>query len=274
MSVLAGKANDTWFVRERHIPRPKKRLFCFCYAGGSSQVFAGWQAQFGPDIEVLAVELPGRGRRFPETPVGEIEQLVNALTRAILPLMDRPCYFFGHSNGALLAYEVARSLAHNCMLRPRKLFLAGKRAPQLGVAQPHLHRLPDSDFVESLKRYNGTPEAVLKNEELLVIFLPVLRADFRLGEAYTHRWKTPLDIPASLLGGHDDHIVPEEDLLAWQQVFSHTIEYTSFPGDHFFIHTQHREIISTLREQIAMPMLHGYRQPMDRNMNGGRYVQS
>ncbi len=240
-----------WFVRERRLSDPDQRLFCFSYAGGSSQVFAGWQAHFGPYTEVLAVELPGRGRRFPEPPVGDIHLLVAALADAVVPLLDRPFYLFGHSNGALLAYELARSLAQSCLLLPRMLFLAGKRAPQLSAEAPQLHHLPDAAFVEALKRYNGTPETVLKNEELLSVFLPILRADFRLGEVYRHRWEVPLAVEACLLGGKRDRTVPERDLLAWREVIAGPVEHLRFDGDHFFIHEQRSAVIDAIRARIG-----------------------
>ena len=247
---MTPKAN-AWFVKEKTLTDPRLRLFCFSYAGGSSRVFAGWQERFGDDLEVVAVETPGRGRRFGQALISDLKVLTNELSGAILPLLDRPFAFFGHSNGALLAYELTRSIKRNCLLLPRALFISGKRAPQMPRDERPLHGLPDDEFIEALKRYNGTPAEVLTNQELLQVFLPILRADFCLGETYRHELDEKLKVDVVLYGGKGDAIVPESDLLAWREVFDGEIEYQSFDGDHFFIHHSRDDVIASMKEKLA-----------------------
>jgi medium-chain acyl-[acyl-carrier-protein] hydrolase len=240
-----------WFVTERSSPQPEMRLICCGYAGGNSRVFAGWQAQFGPDIEVLAVETPGRGRRFKEAPVADLRELTQQLCEASKPFLDRPFALFGHSNGALLAYELARAIRQRYLLSPQALFISGKRAPQLLYSEPQLHVLPDAAFIAALKRYNGTPQEVLDNPELLSVFLPILRADFALSETYRFTTGDLITAPVYLFGGAYDPVVPERDLLTWGDVCEGEVYYRRFAGDHFFIHSQRDQVIAVIKETLA-----------------------
>jgi medium-chain acyl-[acyl-carrier-protein] hydrolase len=240
-----------WFVAERSLPQPKMRLICCPYAGGNSRVFAGWQAQFGSDIEVLAIETPGRGRRFKEEPVADLRELTQQLCEASKPLLDRPFVLFGHSNGALLAYELARAIRQRYLLSPQALFLSGKRAPQLLYSEAQLHTLPDGEFVAALQRYNGTPREVLENPELLNVFLPVLRADFALSETYRFTPGEPITAPVYLFGGARDPVVPEQDLLGWGDLCEGEVYYRRFAGDHFFIHSHRDQLIALIKEALT-----------------------
>jgi medium-chain acyl-[acyl-carrier-protein] hydrolase len=242
---------NQWFVTEQSSPQPKMRLICCGYAGGNSRVFAGWQARFGSDIEVLAVETPGRGRRFKEAPIADLRDLTQQLCEASKPLLDRPFALFGHSNGALLAYELARAIRRRYLLSPQALFLSGKRAPQLLYSEAQLHRLPDAEFIAALQRYNGTPQEVLENPELLSVFLPILRADFALSETYRFTPGDPITAPVYLFGGAHDAVVPERDLLAWGDACEGEVYYRRFAGDHFFIHSQRDQLIAVIKEALT-----------------------
>ncbi|MGH8605637.1 MAG: thioesterase II family protein, partial [Gammaproteobacteria bacterium] len=146
---------------------------------------------------------------------------------------------------------LARSINRNYFLFPQTLFISGQRAPQLLRDERPLHGLPDDQFIEALKQYNGTPEEVLRNQELLQVFLPILRADFCLGDTYQHEVGEKLRVDVVLYGGKGDAIVPERDLLAWQDVFDGDINYHSFDGDHFFIHHSRGDVISSMKKILA-----------------------
>src|SRR5262249_42750474 len=107
------------------------RLFCFPYAGSSAQIFHGWQQDLPRTIEVTPVHLPGRGKRIREKPFTELTALAEVLTGEISPHVDKPYALFGHSLGAIIAFEVARGLRRRGLPLPRRLFVSGCRAAQL-----------------------------------------------------------------------------------------------------------------------------------------------
>jgi medium-chain acyl-[acyl-carrier-protein] hydrolase len=208
-------------------PDAKLRLFCLPYAGGGAAVFRTWVL---PGIEVWGVQLPGRGERFSEPPMVDIDRLLDALYPDLLPFFDRPYAFFGHSMGALLAFELARRSS------PQHLLVSGRRAPQ--VASSQLHTLADDAFLSELRRLNGTPPQVLENAELMALFLPILRADFRVCETYEYHMGERLECPIVAFGGVDDRTEPLELLEGWRSLTAGSFELQKLPGDHFFLQTQ------------------------------------
>lgn len=212
------------------------RLFCFPYAGGSSQIFRSWSNHLPTNIEVCPVELPGRGSRFREAAFTKLIPLVEAITQNIRPhLDDKPFAFFGHSMGALVSFEVARYLRRNYKLSPVHLFVSGRRAPQLPDLNPPIHALPEPEFLQKLRHYNGTPEAVLQNAELLQLVLPIVRADFEAIETYIYVKEPPLDCPIATLGGLQDGSVSCYELEEWRNQTNNDFSLKMLPGAHFFI---------------------------------------
>jgi medium-chain acyl-[acyl-carrier-protein] hydrolase len=150
-------------------PRPEAdiRLFCLPYAGGTVTTYRTWSKKLPPSVEVAAVQLPGRGSRMPEPPFTQLAPLVEALARNLLPYLDRPFALFGHSMGALVAFELARHLRREHGLTPAHFFSSGQSAPQYDDGFPPLHELPDAELLGELRRLNGTPQEVLEHPELI-----------------------------------------------------------------------------------------------------------
>ena len=169
---------DTWVSWQSPNPQATLRLFCFPYAGGAALTFRAWSDSLPMALEVCPVELPGRGKRIKSAPFTRLQLLVEAIAIAILPYLDKPFAFFGHSMGGLVSFELARLLRKNYGNSPVHLFISGYRAPQVPDPDPPIHALPEPEFLEELRRLNGTPEVVLENTELMQILLPALRADF------------------------------------------------------------------------------------------------
>lgn len=240
----------SWIVGPRTNHRASLRLFCFPYAGGSAAIYHDWQRHLPPSVEVCAVELPGRGGRHKEEPFDRIEPLVDALAKALLPYLDRPFTFFGHSMGALLSFELTRRLRRDFDLAPAHLFVSGHGAPQMREMYPVRHDLPEPEFLDELHRLNGTPPEVLGNPEIMQILMPVLRADFALCEFYKYTDEPPLDCPISAFSGLRDQEMSREKLEGWREQTTSAFSLRMFPGDHFFINTARPLLLQILYRQL------------------------
>jgi medium-chain acyl-[acyl-carrier-protein] hydrolase len=154
-----------------------------------------------------------------------------------------PFAFFGHSMGALISFELARQLRRQHAPGPIALFVSAHRAPQRPAPNPPVHSLPQDEFVEELRRLNGTPEAVFQDAELMQLLLPTLRADFAVCETYTYMPEEPLECPILAFGGLQDHEVSRDDLAAWRAQTHRTFKLRMVPGDHFFLHSARASLV-------------------------------
>ena len=242
---------DSWFYTPRPVQHPRLRLFCFPFAGGTAQVFREWPKNLPPDIEVCAVQLPGRGARLREKSFRRMEPMVEALTEALQDRMDRPFAFFGHSLGALIAFTLTQKLRLENLPGPQLLFLSGRRAPQL-PSKESLRLLSDSQFIAALNaRYGGIPEAVLREPELLALFLPVLRADFEVLETWAHTPGEPLEIPIAAFGGLSDQVATRADIEQWKEHTTSSFSCHLFTGGHFFFQSAQTELFNLLARALA-----------------------
>lgn len=245
----AARSSD-WFVRPRGVDR-SRRLFCFPYAGGGASVYRGWAPKLDDEIEVCAVQLPGRESRVTEPAHRRIEDLLAGLEEAILPLLDRPFTFFGHSMGALVAFELTRRLRRHDRALPDQLLLAAFRAPQLPNPNIRIHHLPD-EVLKTVLRTEGTPGEVLDNAELMSVLLPTLRADFELCDTYAFRPEAPLPMPMSVFGGRSDVRVGQSDLEEWRSQAGAGFDLHMFPGSHFFLHTAQEPLLAAIRGALTV----------------------
>ena len=215
------------------------RLICFSYAGGGAAVYRPWALSLPATVEVLAVQLPGRENRLREPTLRRMPELLGALLPALLPLLDRPFAFWGHSMGALVAYEAAHSLREQGGPQPLRLLLSARRAPQLPDRDTPMHGLDDEAFVAEIqRRYNGIPPEVLQYPELLELLLPALRADMAVIESHqqstTTRAHPRFDGPISVFGGQGDARAPCHELEAWQAHTNEPVVMRQFSGGHFY----------------------------------------
>lgn len=240
---LLGRAAPAW-------DPPFLRLFCLPYAGGGLGVFHAWPARLPPRVELRAAELPGRDARLGTPPYRELRQAVRDLAQAAIPLLDRPFALFGHSMGALFAFELARLLRRGGVAPPCVLLLSGRPAPHLPERHAPLHALPDGQLLAALKRLNGRRLDALGSPELLRLCLPALRADFALCETYRHRPEAPLGCPTLVLGGLADPLVSLAELCAWKEQIDGPFALQLFPGDHFFLHGAESRVLAVLNQTL------------------------
>lgn len=239
-----------WFVRRSGVSRPV-RLYCFPYAGGNASAYTGWQDAIPAHVEICAVQLPGRGARFGEAPLRSLATLVDALTPVLERTIDRPFAFFGHSLGALVAFEVARKLAQSNAQLPTRLFLSGCQAPQFRDEPKNYHLLDDDALIDVLKYYNGTPPEVLADKDLLAMLLPTVRADFAMAETYRYTPKAPLSVPITAFAGLGEERRSSGQVAGWALETEGDFEYHWFEGDHFFIHGQRRQVLERVASSLA-----------------------
>lgn len=239
-----------WVTCPNPAPQASLRLFCFPYAGGKAVSFRAWSSGLPKTVEVCPIELPGRGTRFMEVPLTQFSLLIPAIAQALLPYLNKPFAFFGHSMGALVSFELARLLRKQYGLNPVHLFVSGRYAPQITSTDPPIHLLPEPAFLEELRRLNGTPEEVLENAELMQLFLPMLRADFALLETYVYVPELPLFCPITVFGGLQDRNVSYEQLQAWWEQTSADFSVQMLPGDHFFVHSAETLLLQLLYQKL------------------------
>jgi medium-chain acyl-[acyl-carrier-protein] hydrolase len=241
---------DNWIVKPKPNPQAEIRLFCFPYAGGGALPFRTWSNDLPSEIEVCAVQLPGRENRLNEPPIPRLSPLVQTLARVLLPSLDKPFAFFGHSMGALIGFELVRHLRSQKSPVPIHLFVSGCKAPQIPDTDSPLHDLPSSLLIEKLRSYNGTPEAVLQDHTMMQLLLPVIRADFAIIETYVYSKEEPLNLPISAFGGFEDSSVSHEQLAEWRNQTSRSFELQMLRGNHFFLHAERALLLKYISRDL------------------------
>jgi medium-chain acyl-[acyl-carrier-protein] hydrolase len=243
---------DPWVIYPKPQPQARLRLFCFPYAGGGASIFRAWPEGLPAEIEVCSVQLPGRERRLREAPITRLSPLVDILAQVLRPAMHLPFAFFGHSMGALIAFDLARRLRQQGGPRPLQVFISAHRAPHLSSPDLPIHQLPTPAFLEQLQqRYNAIPPAVLAEKELMDLFLPTLRADFAIHETYVYQAEAPLSCPLSAFGGLQDRRVGRDGLDAWGEQTRNRFSLRMFPGDHFFLQSARVQLLQALSEDLT-----------------------
>lgn len=242
--------SEKWIVTPRPNPRARTRLFCFHPAGNGASMFVPWATLLPEEVELNIIQLPGRENRLRETPINRIESVINELDEVAFPLLDRPFAIFGVSMGALIGFEFARRLRQTYNIEPTHIYAASRRAPQTPDRFTLISQLPNRVFLDTIQsRYHCIPEVIWKDEELMRLFLPLLRADFALLENYTYQAEPPFTCPLTALYGNEDETTNSEDISGWRL---HTkADYTQqmFDGGHFFITKQNAGVVSFMVQQ-------------------------
>lgn len=242
--------------RPRPVAEPSARLLCFPHGGRGATMYRSWAPLLPPGVELCAVTLPGREARFDEPVPTDFDALVGQLGSALLPILrDVPVTFFGHSLGALLAFELSRRLRADGLAQPAHLVVSGCRPPHL-PEHAAIADLPDDRFVAHLRGLNGTADGILDNPQALELLLPVLRADFRLAEGYLCRRTGALRCPITVLAGSADPETQTVDLTRWGEQTDGGFELRRFPGDHFFLDSA-RPLVVAAATQTLLPWLVG-----------------
>jgi medium-chain acyl-[acyl-carrier-protein] hydrolase len=227
---------NKWFSVRLGKTAPALRLFCFPHVGAGASAFNAWTPSWAQEnVELWAVRLPGREQRLSETPFQRMGPLIDALYEAMAPHLNLPYAFYGHSLGALIGFEMARRIRLQGRKGPVRLLVSAHSAPHIEMRRPHLHDLPRKEFEDELRRFAGTPEEVLQNQDLMDIMMQMLRADFEVNETYSYQDGLALDCPISAFGGLEDQDVSQTNLAAWSIHTSREFTLYMMEGDHFFV---------------------------------------
>jgi len=247
---FSSKKHSCWFGNDPD-PLARMRLLCFPHAGGTAAPYYSWQAHFPSEIQVCPVELPGRGGRIGEPIPESLLKLVTRLLEESAPYFDRPIAFFGHSLGAFAGFELAKTMLRWKLPAPKKLFVSACRAPQIARTDDPIHHLEDREFIREMAKMNGTPNEVLKHEELLSVLLPALKGDFRLAETYEYAPAQPLPCAIFAFGGNEDESVSRGDLVAWHSQTTGAFNLHMLPGTHFFLERQGSKVAKLVADALA-----------------------
>jgi surfactin synthase thioesterase subunit len=247
------KYNDQelWFGRLQSLEDSRALLFCFPHAGSGASGYHSWIKGLSPGITVSTVQLPGREVRLRETPFRDIRQLVQALAQVIAPVTTSRFAFFGHSMGALIAFELAREMRRRQLPLPYKLLVSASPAPHLAAKDMHDSLSDAQSLVKEVHRLNGTPNAVIEHPELMALILPAIEADFELVRSYRYFHEEALACPITAYGGTIDPDVSRDALLDWKTHTRAMFKVETFNGDHFFHRTSEGRLLASIRSELS-----------------------
>jgi surfactin synthase thioesterase subunit len=239
-----------WLRIRANTLRARTRLICLPYGGGNAQIYRTWPDALPPEVEVCAVCLPGRMERFHEPGIRRVDALVSPLLEAVtaLPPVERTVVY-GHSFGALVAFELTRALARR-RSAPSELIVGGRCPPHLPSRLPPIHQLPDRAFIAEMhRRYGGSATALLENEDLLAIAMPALRADFEALETYRYVPDAVLSVPITALRGTSERFTRDE-AHAWAELTSGRCDVFEVDAGHFFVDSHPAWVLDHVRRAV------------------------
>lgn len=242
---------DIWFRAIGTIAASGPTLLCFPHAGGAASAFQSWKSRLPKSVNVLATQYPGHEVRWRERAANEVSEIVVPLAMAIRAAKYENLTLFGHSMGALIAFEVAREMRRNGWPQPLHLFVSGSRAPQEQSSGPPIHTLSEDDFLDRVRRLGGIPDEVLAHVQFMDMLLPVLRSDIRMDETYRYEPEPPLDCGISVYIGAYDPEVSLEQARAWQAQCRGSFELEVFPMGHWWSPACEEAILQEIASRLS-----------------------
>ncbi|OPF73189.1 thioesterase [Streptomyces antioxidans] len=218
-----------------HASNQALNLYCLPYAGCSARVYDVWQAGLPDSINVVPLELPGRGSRCTDPPLDTLPELLRDLTRGVNAEARAPYAVFGHSFGAIIAYELTRYVVSQGYPGPQSLIVSACRAPHLATPEEAIFDRSDEDFKRGLRKVGGTPEELLENDELMELYIPVIRADYTILDNYRRDPVQDVNCPILGLYGDADSDADKSAMSAWDAYTSGSFSLEPIKGDHFFL---------------------------------------
>lgn len=225
----------------------KIKLFCIPYAGGSAMVYSQWIKKIHDNIEIVPIELKGRGIRVNEGHYNSINEMIEDVFQSIIDRIEGSDYaIFGHSMGSIVAFETYHKIVEKGIKKPKHMFFSGRKVPAL-EKKNECENLTDEGFIETIKSYGGLSEELLGSDEMMKYFMPILRNDFNILEEYHYDEKNPIDVECSIFLGKDDSITVYE-ALEWKDYIDNNCQVYVFNGGHFFIKDNISEVTRKINE--------------------------
>lgn len=229
------------------------KFFPIAYAGASSeQVFGGWQSALGEVYDVIPLEIAGRGRRASEPFHSSIDDAVEQLFHKIKFIISVHSYIiYGHSMGCILAFELVKKIEENNFPPPLRLCLSGRNPPDFYYDSRAYHRLPEEEFIDKVSALGGNLKHLFAVPDIRDVFLPILRADYRILGDYDPP-KSIYKVSSDILFffSHSDLVIQWDCVVRWKEFCKKKFRIFEFCGDHFFIHEQFSRICQHISEDI------------------------
>ncbi|MEV3859222.1 alpha/beta fold hydrolase [Streptomyces sp. NPDC050095] len=259
LTRVTNESDDEGWVRRFHPADGRAhRLVLLPHAGGAASFFFPFSAALAEHADVLAIQYPGRQDRRHERLLTSVEELAHGTYQALRPWADRPLVLFGHSMGAVVAFEVAR-LLERAGDPPAGLIVSGRRPPHVQRAE-RVHLLDDDRLLEEIRRLSGTDPGVFADADVLRMVMPAIRADYRAVETYRYRPDADgpaLACPLSVLTGDSDPRVSVQEAAGWREFTSGPFSFRQFPGGHFYLTPRRDDVVRAITENLdnfALPL--------------------
>ncbi|MEK3791128.1 alpha/beta fold hydrolase [Paenibacillus sp. FSL R7-0204] len=224
------------FVAPKLNPQATCRIFCLPYAGGMAEIYYPWLNVLPEEFELVAVQYPGHVPGTGDELYTCLNSLAEEIANEISAFSDKKYIIFGHSMGALIAYEVTKRLAGKKVRQPEHLFIAARTPPNLPVVAPMIHKMSDSEIIQIARAFNALPEEVLQNEDILQMIIPTLKADFEMIGTWKHDHNAPpLNVPLCAFTGMFDSLGVPEQMKEWSNYTSNSFRMITMPEKHYFI---------------------------------------
>jgi acyl transferase domain-containing protein/NADPH:quinone reductase-like Zn-dependent oxidoreductase/surfactin synthase thioesterase subunit/ubiquinone/menaquinone biosynthesis C-methylase UbiE len=249
---------DKWIIRTKRMENPRLRLFCLPYFAGGASIFSNWHEFLPDDIEVCAVQFPGREERADEKAYDDVNELVSKMAEVMEPLLTTPCAFYSHSSGAGVALELSRHLNRELDVQPIKFMVGGWRAPHLESPFKFLNAIDEDEVykdknIPNIKNHLRSleiPSEVIDNDAVFNEMLPALRADILLGKKYKYLNDEPLNAPLTAFHGKNDSVFTEEQVRGWDQHTTSEFKFEVVSGSHLFCRDNKEELLELITEEL------------------------
>jgi surfactin synthase thioesterase subunit len=250
--LIEKTLDDVWIRRFHTGPERPTTLVCFPHAGGSASYFTALSGVLAASHQVLAVQYPGRQDRLHHPLLNTVDRLADESYAALEPLLDRPVAFFGHSMGAVIAFEVATRMKQGPGTAPAALFVSGRRAPSRYREEEGVHLRDDAGLVAELKSLSGTDPRLL-DPDVVGMILPAMRSDYTAIETYRYRPGPKLDCPVVALIGDADPKADLDEVQAWRDHTSGSFQMHTFTGGHFYLAEHRNAVANIIVRQLRQP---------------------
>lgn len=242
--------NNKWIKPIRISNNGTVDLICFPFAGAGASIFYPWEKLLHPNINLYGFQAPGREDRIGENIITDLKELTNQACNELSKVLKNPFVLFGHSLGAVIAFEIAKKLADSG-INPKFLIVSGRQPPHLRLRMPHISDLDDDALIDGLLKLQGTDPEILEHPTLLELFLPIIRGDFMIGERYrSEPSDSKLNCPIIAILTADDHWVNHAEIQEWAIFTTKSFAIETFPGDHFYVKNAYKPLTNFLNKKL------------------------